>query len=344
MNSEFSAFLGANATIIIIVAGLLAAFGLVQWRKIRIAEQESELKRVMLEKGVPVAEVEKSLATKTPSRRGLIDQFGSLSGGAKTGIIVGFVIVFIVTVSCIAGAIQARAFWSHVREQQAMSSPRPPFEPPPLLPPPVERSDAIAGHAFYLDLQPVVNQKLIDVIGDNGHSLAMLQQKRREFGGVPFQVGPGYVRLRGKNRMVLPAEANGVRVGFKFDKLHVLHGTEYGAFGDANHRFHVPEGTEIGHYCVRYADESERVIPIVYGEDVRDAWNWDKSRRVSRGRVVWTGNSPAASKEGVTLRLYLTTWTNPRPDAEVAEIDIVSACDTAASPFCIALTAERGVK
>jgi hypothetical protein len=46
----------------------------------------------------------------------------------------------------------------------------------------------------------------------------------------------------------------------------------------------------------------------------------------------------------VSLRLYLTTWANPRPAAEVAGIDIVSACDTAASPFCVAMTAEREVR
>jgi hypothetical protein len=275
-----------------------------------------------------------------PTRRGWIDQFGALSGGAKTGIIVGFVILGIVTVSCIAGAIQAHAFWSHVRDQQHM--PPRPVEAPPVLPQ-VEKVDSISGHAFYLDLQPVANQKLNDITGDNKHSLGTLPQKRREFGGVPFQVGPGYIRLRGNNRKELATEANNIRVGFAFDKLHIFHGTEYGAVADPMHRFHVPEGTEIGHYRVRYTDDNERVIPVVYGEDVRDVWDWDKSRRVSRGRVVWTGKNPHA-QPGVTLQLYLTTWTNPRPTVEVAEIDFVSSVDTNASPFCIALTAERGVK
>ncbi len=161
---------------------------------------------------------------------------------------------------------------------------------------------------------------------------------------MPFQVGPGYVRLRGKNYPDLPAEAKGVRVGFKFDKLHALHATNCGAFGGAGHRFHQPDGTEVGRLRLRYADATEHVIPVVYGQDVRDSWDWDKSRPTTRGRVAWTGTTPAATKEGVSVRLYLTTWENPRPDAEVAHIDYVSAGDTAASPVCIAITAERAAK
>jgi hypothetical protein len=337
MSPELSAFVTANGTVLIVVLGALAAVGIVQWRKARTAEQEFEYKKALLDRGTPVEEIERATAAKepgAPARRGLLEQFGALSGGTKAGII--FAVV--VALSMAGSAFHTVAFWSSVREHRS-GAPQPGSEVPPA-----EHADTIAGHAFYLDLQPVANQKLADVTGDNGHSLARLPQKRREFAGVPFQVGPGYVRLKGKNRPELPAAASGVRVGFKFDRLHVLHGTEYGAFGDASHRYHVPEGTEIGRYRVRYADGGEQTVPVVYGQDVRDAWNWDKSRPVSRGKVAWTGTSPGAAKEGVNLRLYLTTWTNTRPDAEVATIDFVSAGDTAASPFCVALTAERAAK
>jgi len=339
MNPEFSEFISANGTAVVIVLGLLAAVGLVQWRKIRLAEQEQEYKQTLLDKGVPPADIERTLAAKTPPRRGLLEQFGELSAGAKAGIIAGTVIVFVVGMGCLVGAISSVAFWSHVREQQASAPSQPPTVAPGLA---AEKFDAITGNAFYLDLQPIANQKLTDVVGENNHSLASLPQKRREFGGVPFQVGPGYVRLRGKNHKELPPEVTDIRVGFKFDKLHILHATEFGAFDAPTQR--VPEGTEIGYYRVGYADEKEEKIPVVYGQDVRDAWNWDRSRPVTRGKVVWTGNSPGAAKEGVSLRLYLTTWTNPRPGEEVTHIDFVSACNTAASPFCVALTAERKTK
>jgi hypothetical protein len=342
MSPEFSAFLSANGTLLVIVFGVLGAVGLVQWRKVRVAEQEQEFKQALLDKGVPPADIEKAVAAKPRGRRGLLEQFAGLSGGAKAGIIIGGVIIFTVGTGCIGGAIHSVAFWSHVREQQAFAPPQPAREIPPPVVPLVEKSDAITGHAFYLDLQPVTNQKLTDVVDKKGYSLASFPQKRREFGGVPFQVGPGYVRLKGNNQKNLPLEVTGINVGFKFDKLHLLHGTEFGAFANATHR--VPEGTEIGHFRVGYADETEGAIPVVYGLDVRDVWNWDRSRAVTRGRVVWTGLAPAASKEGVTLRMYLTTWENPRPGDEVTSIDFVSAGNTAASPICIAMTAERAAK
>ena len=335
MNPEFSAFLSANGTLVVVVLGVLAGVGLVQWRKVRVAEQEQEYKQALLDRGVPAADIEKVMAAKPSARRGLLEQFGALSGGGKAGV----VFAVIVALSMLGSTLHAIAFWSGVREQHAAVQ-RQQSEP---APPPVAKGEAIAGNAFYLDLQPVANQKLTDVVGDNGHSLADFPQKRREFAGVPFQSGPGYLRLKGKNRPDLPAEVTEIRVGFAFDKLHILHGTEYGAFGDAAHRFHVADGTEVGRYRIGYADETELVIPVVYGREVRDIWNWDKSRATGRGKVVWTGRSPAASKEGVTLRMYLTTWENPRPGDEVTHIDFVSA-ETAASPVCLALTAERAAK
>jgi hypothetical protein len=339
MSPELSAFISANGTVLVLVLGALVAIGLVQWRKIRVAEHDHEYKKALLEKGAPVDNIEKAAAAKV--RRGLIDQFAALSGGAKTGIIIGAVFVLVVALGCIGGAIHSVAFWSHVREQSASF---PAQAPPAAAPAVVDSFDTVRGQVFYLDLQAVANQKLTDVTGDNGHSFAQLPQKRREYGGVPFQVGPGYVRLQGTNRRELPKEVSDVHVGMKFDRLHVLHGTEYGAFGDATHRFHVAEGTEIGRYRVRYADGSERTVAVLYGWDVRDSWNWDRSRPVSRGKVVWTGSSPGAAKEGVSLRLYLTTWDNPQPDLEVKSIDLVSALNTAASPICFGLTVERAVK
>ena len=339
MNPEVSAFLTANGTAVVLVVGALAAIGLVQWRKIRIAEQELEYKQRLIEQGFPIPEVERTVSPRVPVRRGLIDQFGALSGGTKAGIIVGFVIVFTVGVSCIAGAIHGAAYWSSVRHAPVAQQP---YLEDPLL---GAHVDPIRGDATVLDLQSVANQRLnAGVEGDRGHSFATMQQKRQELRGVPFQIGPGYVRLRGNNHPELPSEAKGIRVGFKLDKLHIFHGTEFGAFGDATHRFHVPDGTEIGQYRVQFADKSERVIPVVYGEDVRDVWNWDRSRATNRGVVAWTGRNTSATREGTTLRVYLTTWPNPRPEVEIASIDYVSEGTTAATPFCIALTAERARK
>jgi hypothetical protein len=103
VNPEFSAFLNANGTIVVIVLGLLAAVGLVQWRKVRLAEQEQEYKQTLLDKGVPPAEIERTLAAKPSGRRGLLEQFGALSGGGKAGV----VIVLIVVISVVTGSISS---------------------------------------------------------------------------------------------------------------------------------------------------------------------------------------------------------------------------------------------
>ena len=44
-------------------------------------------------------------------------------------------------------------------------------------------------------------------------------------------------------------------------------------------------------------------------------------------------------EKGSTLRLYLSSYENPRPDVEVVSIDYVSAM-TQAAPFLVAMTIE----
>ena len=52
---------------------------------------------------------------------------------------------------------------------------------------------------------------------------------------------------------------------------------------------------------------------------VRDWWDFDEGKPVTRGRVVWTGGNLAADKYGVTTRLYLGVWKNPHPDKTVTK-------------------------
>jgi len=60
-----------------------------------------------------------------------------------------------------------------------------------------------------------------------------------------------------------------------------------------------------------------------------------------RAKVAWKGENNAASQFGAHVRLYASTWTNPRPDKKVLRIDYVSRKDeTPAAPFCFALTVQ----
>jgi len=55
--------------------------------------------------------------------------------------------------------------------------------------------------------------------------------------------------------------------------------------------------------------------------------------------VVWRGSNPRATEEGQSIRLYLRTWENPRPDVVVESLDYASALAESA-PFLIAVTVQ----
>jgi hypothetical protein len=144
------------------------------------------------------------------------------------------------------------------------------------------------------------------------------------------------IQLKWTNRTAAPKQVEGIRVDRKVARLYFLHGTQWGSPRS------VPDGTDIGQYKVRYEDGSSASIPIVYAQDVRDWWNLDRGRPVTRGRVVWTGSNRASELDPyrTTIRLYLGVWDNPNPERNVASVDFLSG-DTICAPFCVAISAEE---
>ncbi len=127
----------------------------------------------------------------------------------------------------------------------------------------------------------------------------------------------------------------------KFRRLHILLCTGYGAYGDDDHPFHLKDDALIGEYLLHYDDKTTETIPIVYGKDVRDWWNWDKGRAVTRGKGIWEGDNESSKQNDVKLRPYLASWENPHPGKRVVRLDYRSTMDTACAPFCLAITAEK---
>jgi hypothetical protein len=194
----------------------------------------------------------------------------------------------------------------------------------------------------YLDLQPQGTHKLAEdsASGLAGNNLADVPTGEREFAGVKFKVGEKYLQLGSPHfRTERPEKVEGIKVGRAFGKLHILHATGYGSSPEGNTR-HIPDGTVIAEYRVRYERADTATIEVVYGKDVRDSWFDKDAPGVTRGKVAWEGDSEAAKRAGKRVRLYLTTWENPKPGKRVVEIDFVRAKDTPAAPFCVALTAE----
>jgi hypothetical protein len=181
-----------------------------------------------------------------------------------------------------------------------------------------------------LDLTSYYNAALLQSWhpGMANNTLDMLPPGLLQLANVVFDVR-GIVQLSGmslRNDPRYPEQINGIKVGKLCRQLHFLHATGWQS----------PDGTRVGSYVVHYAGDQEQVIPIVYGEDVRD-WNAsnDKSAEVTHGLEVWSGINNA----GYHVRLFKTTWVNPMPENEIVSIDYISAMANAA-PFLIAITAE----
>ncbi len=163
--------------------------------------------------------------------------------------------------------------------------------------------------------------------------LAWLPKGLQSFAGTEFDVR-GIIQLAGRSlySQRFPQTVKGIRVNRKCSSLNFLHATGWS----------VPDGTRIGHYRIVYTGGDEREIPIVYGMDVRD---WYLGPGAGPGPdpknsvCAWMGKSPLNQAQGVTLRLFKTSWENPLANVRVESLDYVSAM-TNCAPFLIAITAE----
>jgi len=128
----------------------------------------------------------------------------------------------------------------------------------------------------------------------------------------------------------------GIAVGRKFAKVHFLHST---IFGNASPK--IEDGTVIAEYQVNYDDGTSTAVKVKYGEDLRDWWYTKGAPATeTKERVAWEGENEATKPVGKGVRLYLTTWKNPKPDKKITSIDFVKVGDTPASPLCVAISGD----
>jgi hypothetical protein len=204
----------------------------------------------------------------------------------------------------------------------------------PVAPSKPSRIEPVPPEPACVDLQRFANQKLTDSLGGvAANELKDLPQGELKLAQVSFRIGQSLVRLGGKKLPAAPSQVDGIPIHRRALTLHFLHATQ---FGGPQHG--VADGTLIGRYVFRYADGSKESLPVVYGEDVRDWWDHDNSKAVSRGQVVWTGQNEAVKRANRGLRLYLATWENPHPEKAIDTIDYISEM-TNAAPFCVAISA-----
>jgi hypothetical protein len=174
-----------------------------------------------------------------------------------------------------------------------------------------------------IDLGPHVNQKLNESFHNYhpGNDLAALPAGKQTFAGVKFTVGGGVVQLgAGK-----PDKVEGIKVGVKAVKLQFLHA--------CGHQGGTPLNTPVARYVVHYADKTKTEVEVAYGKDVVDWWVQPGVADPTRGKVAWEGENKCSR-----VKLFLTTWTNPKPDKQIVALDYVTTKNT---PFCVAITAEQ---
>jgi hypothetical protein len=173
---------------------------------------------------------------------------------------------------------------------------------------------------------------------DPANNLAQLPAGHRIIDGVRFNVA-GMIELACANDLIetnhpypYPASVEGIPVNRFCRQVHLLHG----ATGS------VDDQTLVAKLVLHYVDGTTADLDIIYGQQVYDWWFSGDGNPPLAGKtkVAWMGENKSAKRKGYRIRLFKTSFINPKPDVRIEAIDYVSAPAPTCSPFLIALTAE----
>jgi hypothetical protein len=195
-----------------------------------------------------------------------------------------------------------------------------------LIPPRDPRADA-----HQIDLTAQYTAPLTDGFSDARRDVG-LQIGVQKFGGVTFDVR-GLIQLSGRepNRRGIKRSdrVTGILIGQRTARLHLLH-TEQWAWDKDN--------DEIAALNIRYANGQEEKAPIQHAIAVAgDVGGGGPAAK--QARLAWIGTTALANANQNSLRLFQYTWSNPHPDWEIAQVDLVSA-KAQASYVLVAMTVE----
>jgi hypothetical protein len=197
-----------------------------------------------------------------------------------------------------------------------------------------------------IDLKPRLNASLLASIDGPAdvkeNNLAELPPGVHSFGGVPFDV-EGRIQLLGRNLLEsgkrFPVIVKNIPISRRCARIHLLHGASAVRTLDE----------KIASLVLHYKDGSQAQIGIISGQDVLDWWgpiyNTDgreERHTTSPGTELgWAGSNPWIKKRApeFSLRLYRSTFANPRPDLAITSMDYLSTLSDAA-PFLVGLTIE----
>lgn len=181
--------------------------------------------------------------------------------------------------------------------------------------------------------------------GDKKFTFRDLPTGKHTLAGVPYDVyefatspvptvvmldGPG---VPGK----LPAEVKGIPVGRKADALFFLMAARVDRRPSPDERKKGKQ-LELARYVVHYTDGKTAEVPV-YAEVHVENYRQKEPAAVPGAQVAWTRKYEGSDESAAA---YSVQWTNPRPDAEIASIDLVPGADKAGVPALLALTAATG--
>jgi hypothetical protein len=195
--------------------------------------------------------------------------------------------------------------------------------------------EMLARTTAMVDLSACANANFTEswLPNSTDNDLSGLEIGRYVFGGVPFQVS-GIVQLSGAALEHaggrFPVAVKGIKVARIVSKLHLVHacaGKE-------------KDGVLIAKMILHYQDGEQREMPIAYGSQARDWQFWEFEPVNDTNTIMaWTGENLNVRAQNGSLRLYRTTWANPRPQSALLSLDYVSN-QSRSAPFMVALTVE----
>ncbi len=171
------------------------------------------------------------------------------------------------------------------------------------------------------------------------NTLSSLPTGRQILGGVRFDVGSGVVQLNGgelhkRHFGPFPTNVTDILIRQKLKRLHLFHGAYFGA----------EEGAPVGTLTLHYSDGNTHTFAFNYGYHVTDWWFHSGQKqapppaKAAESELAWTGRNEAMGSHDL-LRLFRTTFDNPRPHVAVASLDYGSTM-TPCAPFLIAVSVE----
>ena len=208
----------------------------------------------------------------------------------------------------------------------AAASPQAPAAPPAQEDPP-----ASASVGTPINLSASYNAELGDAVSmdtqEHPNNLGEFPAGEQAFAGVKFSV-QGVIHLGS----IYPKLVEGIKVGGRCQRLHLLHGTA----GTTT------EGAPCAVLTLHYADGSTAELAINYGEHLRDWWNWNAKEPTALDpgtEIAWWGDNDFARARKCRLRVYRSTFANPKPDQVIETIDYGKQTPRC-NPFMMGLSIE----